>query len=86
MKNVRFKLHLAAVAFVVGIAAAFASSSLNANSAWFYLDSAGQPVEKITGAPECDPGNADCARMFNLDENGEATTPIGQAVEGALHN
>jgi hypothetical protein len=86
MKNFRFKINLAAIAFVIGIAAAFASNSLNANSAWFYLDSAGQPVEKITGAPDCDSGDAACARMFNVDENGDATTPIGQALEGALHN
>ena len=86
MKKFRFKINLAAIAFMIGIGAAVAAKGLSTDTAWFYLNSTGQPVERIQGQPDCQTGNEDCAQMFNVDAQGQPTTPIGQATKGALHN
>lgn len=82
MKNFRFKISLAAAAFVIGIAAAFSSKAVTANTAWFYLDGAGQPVERIQGQPQCAMSQNDCAQLFQVDASGHPTQAIGQPLKG----
>lgn len=79
MKKV--KIGLMAIAFVVGIGGAFASK-LDA-TAWFYLDASGNPTgNALMGGPSCDPGDQDCARLYNVNAQNQPISPAGQPVKG----
>lgn len=81
----RVKLSLTIVAFVLGLGTAIASN-VKGSTSYFYLDSSGDPVTKISGSPNCQSGNDPCAQLYNLDANGDATTPAGPMILGITHS
>lgn len=76
------KLILTAAAFVLGIGSAFATKMIGDTQEFFYLDGSGQPTTQVD-SPDCtlDPTH-NCAQLWNVDANGNRTSPAAAPIKG----
>ncbi|MCJ8208095.1 hypothetical protein MUY27_00150 [Mucilaginibacter sp. RS28] len=72
---------LTALAVTAGIGGAFASKIVGDSQETFYLDASGQPTDQVD-IPNCLQSQNKCAQVWNVDANGNPTTPAGSVIMG----